>query len=70
QPTRLNLRRIVVSAPEPFTFFLDGRRMKSARVEIDILPRRMKIIVGKERLFRTAPDAAQPFASLTAPAGI
>ncbi len=68
--TRLNLRRIVVSAAEPFTFFLDGRRMKSARVEIDVLPRRMKVIVGKERLFRTAPEAPQKFTSLTAAAGI
>lgn len=68
--TQLNLRRIVVSAPEPFTYFLDGRRMKSTRVEIDVLPRRMKVIVGKERLFRVTPEAVPQLASLTAAAGI
>lgn len=69
QRTILNLRRIVVTAPASFAYQLDGRRMKGDRIEIDVLPRRMKVIVGKERLFRMHVESSS-FTPLTAAARV
>lgn len=50
--TVFNLRRMTVSSPQPFVYYLDGRRMKGERAEVDVLPGKLRIIVGKRRLFR------------------
>ncbi len=50
--TVLNLRKLTIRAERPFTYFIDGRKLSAARAEVDVLPGRLKVIVGRNRLFR------------------
>ncbi|MEK7073068.1 MAG: diacylglycerol kinase family protein [Patescibacteria group bacterium] len=50
--TVLNLRRLTIRAERPFTYVVDGRSLSAQRAEVDVLPGRLKVIVGRNRLFR------------------
>ena len=50
--TVLNLRRLTIRAERPFTYIVDGRSLSAQRAEVDVLPGRLKVIVGRNRLFR------------------
>jgi len=47
----LQLKRVVARSPKPFRFVADGRELENQTVEIDIADRRVKVIIGKGRLF-------------------
>lgn len=55
--TVLNLRRLAIRADKPFAMSVDGRRLTAARAEVDVLPARLKVIVGRNRLFRVPTPA-------------
>lgn len=50
-PTVLPLRKISITSLEPFTFIADGRRMSHKTVHVEVLPRHLKVIAGRERKF-------------------
>lgn len=47
----LLLRRVVARSPKPFSFFADGRELMSQTAEIDVADQRVKVIIGKNRVF-------------------
>ncbi|MDD5251784.1 MAG: diacylglycerol kinase family protein [Patescibacteria group bacterium] len=51
QQTVIPLRRLSIHAEEPITVSVDGWKMTNKDFLIEIVPERLKIITGKERLF-------------------
>lgn len=50
-PTILPLRRISVTSHKPFSVVADGRQMRNSIMHIEVLPLKLKIIAGKQRVF-------------------
>jgi diacylglycerol kinase family enzyme len=53
----LLLRRIVARAGKPFQLTADGRPLQQETAEIDVAAERLRIIIGKERVFAGATAA-------------
>lgn len=47
----LLIRRVVARASKPFTLLADGRELQQETAEIDVAKERLRIIIGKGRLF-------------------
>ena len=50
----LQLRRVVARSPKAFSIFADGRELMSQTAEMDVAEKRIKVIIGKGRLFAGA----------------
>ncbi|OGL74023.1 hypothetical protein A3F28_02845 [Candidatus Uhrbacteria bacterium RIFCSPHIGHO2_12_FULL_57_11] len=50
-PTILPLRRISVTSHKPFSALADGRQIRNSIMHLEILPLKLKIIAGKQRMF-------------------
>jgi len=51
KPSVFPFRRLLVSAARPFVMTADGRETQESSVEITVAPKKLKMIVGKERRF-------------------
>lgn len=50
-PSVLPIKRVVARSPEAFSLYSDGRELKSQNAEIDLAKEKLKVIIGKSRLF-------------------
>lgn len=49
--TVIPLKRLTVKSEEPVKFMVDGLKMAAKEIIIEIIPNRLKVITGKQRLF-------------------
>ena len=50
-PTVVPVRNLVIRHSSPFTVFRDGQRLSSTMIKIEIIPNRLKVVVGRNRKF-------------------
>lgn len=50
-PTVVPVRNLKIRHNQPFTVFRDGLRLSSTTLDIEIVPKRLKVVVGKGRKF-------------------
>jgi diacylglycerol kinase family enzyme len=51
KPTVVPVRNLKIRYPKPFTVIRDGLRLSSTTLDIEIVPKRLKVVVGKGRKF-------------------
>jgi diacylglycerol kinase family enzyme len=51
EPSRFPVRRVKVRHTQPVTVIRDGQRLSSSVLDIEILPKALRVITGKDRKF-------------------